>query len=351
MLEKVLSPARAYGAPVIVGTLKAEPEHFQVREWLGFAADGDGEHALLIVRKRNANTLWVARALARYAGLAPRDIGFAGLKDRRAVTEQAFTVPLGKRPVEFWEGMQGEGFEVLSAARHRRKLRRGAHKGNDFRIVLDRIEGDAAALQQRLQVIARDGVPNYFGAQRFGHDGRNLKTATAWLGQGAQPRDRAQRGFALSAARAAIFNLVASERVGRGDWNQLLAGDVANLNGTGSIFAVDNVDAELQRRCAELDLHPTGPLWGKGESPLSGAPAELERSVADRCAALSAGLAAQGLSHERRALRIQVRNLAWTLEGQRLILEFRLLRGAFATAVLGEIAAHAVDQWGDDDDA
>lgn len=351
MKTEVLAPARAYGAPVIQGTFKAEPEHFHVREWLGFDADGEGEHALLIVRKRNANTLWVARALARHAGIAPRDIGFAGLKDRQAVTEQAFTVPLAKQSLDIWEGYQGEGFEVLSAARHRRKLRRGAHKANDFRIVLDEITGDVGALQERLDVIARAGVPNYFGAQRFGRSGRNLEMAAAWFDNDAEPRDRTQRGFALSAARAAMFNLVLSERVRRGDWNRLLAGDVVNLDGTGSIFSIDKVDADLERRCAELDVHPTGPLWGRGELRTAHEPAEVESRVAERCAAFSLGLTANGLSHERRALRVPVKNLAWTLDDRRLILEFRLPRGAFATGVVAEVSGAASDQWGDDDDA
>lgn len=349
MIAEILAPACAYGEPVVRGTLKAEPEHFQVREWLGFEADGDGEHALLTVRKRKANTLWVARMLARHAGIAPRDVGFAGLKDRHAVTEQAFTVPLGKRPLEDLQGLRGDGFEVLSASRHRRKLRRGAHKGNDFRIVLDEADGDAAALEARLTAIAGAGVPNYFGAQRFGNGGANLQAAQGWFGDGVPPRDRTQREFVLSAARAAIFNLTLSERVRRGDWNRLLPGDVANLNGSGSIFEVATVDDELQRRCAALDIHPTGPLWGKGESPVGGAPAEVERAAASRCAAWSDGLVANGLSQERRALRIEVRNLAWTWDERRLILEFRLLRGAFATAVLAEIAAAAADRLGDED--
>lgn len=345
------SPARAFGAPVIAGSIKSEPEHFQVKEWLGFEADGEGDHVLLTVRKRNANTLWVARALARHAKIHPRDVGFAGLKDRQAVTEQAFTLPLGKQTPEDWQGMQGEGFEVLSAVRQRRKLRRGAHKGNDFRIVVDQVSGDEGALAERLAHIAAHGVPNYFGPQRFGRNAKNLDMAAEWFAAGKEPRDRAQRGFALSAARSAIFNQILARRVERGDWNLLLAGDVANLNGSGSIFSVETLDAQLQQRCSELDIHPTGALWGRGELPTKGVIAELEQAVAEQNASFIVGLSANGLEQERRALRAQVRNLAWTLEGARLILEFRLLRGSFATAVLAEIIGANANEIGEWDDA
>lgn len=346
----------AFGEPVVQGQIKTEPEHFQVREWLGFEADGAGDHVLVTVRKRNANTMWVARALARHARTHPREVGFAGLKDRHALTEQAFTLPWGQqRSLDEWQGFGGEGFEVLSAVRQRRKLRRGAHRGNDFRIVVDRLEGDLEALQERLKLIAQRGVPNYFGVQRFGRDGGNLDAATQWFTAGREPRDRAQRGFALSAARAAIFNAVLAERVRSGAWDTLLAGDVANLDGSNSVFSVENPDALLLQRCAELDIHPTGPLWGRGELRSREAVAELENAVAQRYVQYSNGLAAAGLNQERRSLRMSVRNLAWTCEHAQLILEFRLSKGSFATALLQEILGKGISGAatgvGEDEDA
>jgi tRNA pseudouridine13 synthase len=344
-------PVRAFGAAVSTGVIKKEPEHFRVREYLGFEADGEGEHVLLTVRKRNANTLWVARALARHAKIHPREIGFSGLKDRQALTEQAFTAPLGKLSLEHWQGLQGEGFEVLSAFRQRRKLRRGAHKANDFYIVIDELNGDPESLRERLDAIARCGVPNYFGPQRFGRNEHNLQAAAAWFIEGREPRDRVQRGFALSAARAAIFNQLLAQRVNQGNWNELLVGDVANLNGSGSVFCVEVLDEILRQRCTVLDIHPTGPLWGRGELSSKGSAAEWERALANQYAPFSLGLEAAGLQQERRALRAQVANLAWTLEAKRLILEFRLLRGMFATAVLAEIIGAGANGFGEDEDA
>ncbi|MET0224821.1 MAG: tRNA pseudouridine(13) synthase TruD [Dokdonella sp.] len=331
----------AHGGPAGNARLRAAPEDFVVCEWLGFEADGEGDHLLLKVRKRGANTLWVAKQLAKLGKIHPRDVGFAGLKDRDAVAEQSFTVPARSALGTQWTGVAGDGFEVLSAARQRRKLKRGALKGNDFVLVLRDFDGDCALLERRLQTLATSGAPNYFGPQRFGRGGHNITTALQWFsGEGPAP-ERADRGFALSAARAAIFNAVLAERVTSGHWNQLLDGDVVNLNGTGSFFPAATIDDTLRERCAQLDVHPTGPMW-HGDSLIStGAVAELETEVARRHEALANGLAKAGLEPERRPLRVPVRELSWRLDGRDLHLQFRLQRGSFATAVLHELIGNA----------
>lgn len=336
MFAEILSPPRAHGGPAGRARLRASPDDFVVREWLGFAPDGEGDHWLLRVRKRGANTLWVARQLARMAKIHPRDVGFAGLKDRDAVAEQAFTLPVRSAIGSNWIGVTGEGFEVVAAERHRRKLKRGALRGNDFEIVLRDFEGDRALLEARLNAIRLAGAPSYFGPQRFGRNGRNLDLAVAWFDGGATP-DRIERGFALSAARSAIFNAVLAARVGQDAWHRLQSGDVANLDGSGSIFGVDAVDATLRERCERLDIHPTGPMWGAGSPGSTGTVAQLEQQIADRFPSLAAGLSAAGLQAERRALRVRVQSLQWGFEGADMRLAFRLPRGAFATAVLHEL--------------
>jgi tRNA pseudouridine13 synthase len=329
----------AHGGPAGSARLRVSPEDFVVREWLGFDADGEGDHLLLKVRKRGANTMWVAKQLARLGKIHPRDVGFAGLKDRDAVAEQAFTVP-GRSAVPNWLGVTGDGFEVIGSERTRRKLKRGALKGNDFEIVLREFSGDTAVLEQRLQTLATAGAPNYFGPQRFGRNGSNIATAVAWFEGGPAP-ERADRGFALSAARSAIFNAVLADRIGAGTWNRLLDGDVVNLNGSGSFFLAETVDDTLRNRCQQLDVHPTGPMW-HGDSLLSkGATAELEMQAAQRFAALAAGLAKANMEPERRPLRVPVRELKWRIEGADVHLQFRLQRGSFATAVLHELISNA----------
>lgn len=327
----------AHGNPSLRGRLRSMPEDFVVREWLGFGADGEGDHWLLTVRKRGANTQWVAKQLARVAQIHPRDVGFAGLKDRNAVAEQAFTLPVRSVMTGDWLGVKGDGFEVIRAERHRRKLKRGALRGNDFEIFIRDVAGDTSSLDSRLASIATHGVPNYFGPQRFGRDGSNLVRARQWLSGEIQLQDRWERGFALSAGRSAIFNDVLAHRVSAGTWNRLQAGDVANLDGSNSVFKIDALDDTLIERCERLDIHPTGPLWGRGDLPSQGEVAALEQSVAAAESVLATGLPRAGLDQERRSLRLSVRELQWTAEPEGLRLRFRLGRGAFATAVLHEI--------------
>lgn len=340
LADPFLQVPTAHGDPLGRAVVRAQPEDFLVREWLGFEADGEGDHVLIKVRKRGANTFWVAKQLARIAKVPPHDIGYAGLKDRDAVAEQSFTVPVRSAVGLAWVGVSGEGFEVIAAERHKRKLKRGALRGNEFVIVLRDFCADASALDARLRRIAEEGVPNYFGPQRFGRAGSNLESAQRWFEAGARPEDRLQRSFAISAARSAVFNAVLAERVRAQTWNTLLEGDLANLDGSGSIFAVESLDETLRERCRILDLHPTGPLW-HGETTAARDVGDLERAVADRFRLFAEGLSRVGLEPERRALRVRVADLKWSFADATLTLSFRLTKGAFATAVLHEIVVDA----------
>jgi tRNA pseudouridine13 synthase len=337
--DAALAPPIAWGSgPLAIGALRTSPEDFQVIEWLGFEPSGAGPHALLTVRKRGANTEWVARELARAAGCKPFEVGFAGLKDRNAVTTQAFTVPRGKRAAEEFIGLAGEGYEVIAAAAHQRKLPRGALEGNRFEITVRELRCDAAALRERLEAIGRGGVPNYFGPQRFGRDAGNL---AAVMRAAERPEDRrrgrSDQGFMLSAARSVIFNAILAARIGQGSWNRLLAGDVANLDGRGSVFAVPVVDAELERRCTELDIHPTAPLWGEGEALSTGEVRSLEAALAAGFPEALAVIGGERMNAERRALRMRVRDLEHEYDQDVLRLRFALPAGSFATAVLREL--------------
>jgi tRNA pseudouridine13 synthase len=335
----------AWGPPPARGRIRAVPEDFHVEELLGFAPDGAGPHLLLEVEKRGANSGWVAAALASAGEVAARDVGMSGHKDRDAVTRQYYTVPASARPpAGGWAGFAGEGFRVLQATRHGRKLRTGTHRANRFRIVIRDAAGDAGPIVERLREIERGGVPNYFGPQRFGRDDANLTAARAWGSGGAAPRGRAARGFALSAARSRMFNTVLARRVRDGTWNRLVAGDAAMLDGSRSFFRVTTLDEPLLERCLVLDVHPSGPLHGRGALPVTGAVAETERDCAAQEPELAALLESQGLRHERRSLRVAVRSLAWRVEGATIELTFELPRGSFATAMLHELLEGA---WSD----
>ena len=325
--------ARAWGEPVCRAAVRFRPEDFMVDEVLGFEPDGDGPHTLLLVRKTGANTDWVARRLAREAGVAARDVGYAGLKDRQAVATQWFTIP--GSPNLDPTGLAADGIEILERSGHGRKLRRGSHRGNRFRLRLRRLEGRYPDIQQRLARIARYGVPNYFGEQRFGRDGSNLALARA-LASGAR-LDRRRRGFALSAARSEIFNQVLSERISEGTWDRLRVGDLAMLDGSASRFRIDHLSDDLESRAARLDLHPTGPLWGRGQPESAAETLAMELAVAGRLPDLVAPLVGAAMDHDRRALRLPVTGLDWNVADQEMTVSFQLPRGAFATAVLREL--------------
>lgn len=341
----------AHGLPPHRARLRCAPEDFRVDEVLGFSADGAGEHLLVQVEKRGANTAWVARELARIAGVRARDVSYAGRKDRNAVTVQHFTLWLGKRPEPDWFANVHPEYRVLSSVRHGRKLRLGALKGNRFRLVLRDLSGSVDDLDARLRVIHREGVPNYFGPQRFGRSAGNIARAERFFADPRSVRDREQRSLLLSTARSLIFNEVLSARVASGTWNTALQGEVCMLEGSHSVFRAVETDAALQKRMATGDVHPTGPLWGKGEVLSGGEVAALEQAVAQNLAVFARGLEQAGVACARRALRLPVNELCWQFDDQHtLTLNFFLPAGAYATAVLRELVQpYESDQGASDD--
>ena len=328
----------AHGQPQLRGRLRVAPEDFQVREEISFTLDGAGEHAWLWVRKRGANTEWVAKRLAERAGVPAGRVSYAGLKDRHAVTEQWFSVHLPGQADPDWNTDPHPDFTVLNTVRHSRKLRRGALSGNTFQITIRDLEGDTAELVTRFAQITTTGIPNYFGEQRFGREAGNLERAEALLSGREKVRDRHQRGLYLSAARSALFNAVLAQRVLDGSWNCALPGEVLMLAGRQSIFTIDEVDETIRQRVTDGDVHPTGPLWGAGQPLSRGAVRELEEAAIATLPIFRDGLATVGLEQERRALRLMVE--AGTVdcpEPQTAIFTFRLPAGAYATTVLREL--------------
>jgi tRNA pseudouridine13 synthase len=332
-----LQPPRAHGAPLPPAELKATPEDFHVEEQLSFEPSDSGPHWLLRVEKRTANTRWVAAQIARLAGVPAGDVGYAGLKDRHAVAVQWFSVPNRTMSAESWIDVRTAEFKVLEARANLRKLRRGALSGNRFCIRLRNVTWSREQLDSKLDALRAHGAPNYFGPQRFGRDGYNLDRVAAWVQSGVAPRGRAERSFALSAARSLMFNAVLARRVEAGDWSQLAPGDLASLDGSGSHFPVTAVDDELRRRLGVFDVHPSGPLWGRGLPASGGQALQHELDVSREFAAVAELLAAEGLTQERRALRCAIRGLSAQRDASTLTLSFALGRGQFATAVLREI--------------
>lgn len=330
--------------PALSGVIRSEAADFQVDEIPSVTPCGEGEHLWLNIRKTDANTDWVAGQLARLFSIKRQDVGYAGLKDRNAVTTQWFSLYLPGREIEDVGSMLEEPLasciEILQQSRHQRKLRPGTLEGNRFRIAVRDCSGDKAALEQTLQDIKQYGMPNYFGEQRFGQAFGNVQRASDWFAGQFKPKNRHQRSLYLSAARSWIFNHVLSARVVRQSWDRRLQGEVFMLDGSKAWF-VDDGSEDLSQRLADFDIHPSGVLWGRGRLESGAEAAKLEQAVANEFADLCAGLEKHGLKQERRALRVKLADLdhRWLTDNM-LQLEFSLPPGSYATVLLQQLVRY-----------
>lgn len=358
--------------PIKQALYKAKPEDFVVNERLEVDFTDAGEHLWLHIKKSGINTAYLAKLLSEWANIPLRDVGYSGLKDRQAVTTQWFSLRLPKKqkpdsdfaPVDIKEH---ETVKIIAEHWHNKKLNRGTHNANQFVITLRDIEfakdqtlGDKSSVEQHLQTISETGVPNYFGPQRFGFGGNNIRealnlfarplksTSSAKKKNKRKSAVREQNSMELSAARSLIFNQILAARVQDGSWNTGLNGEVFNLNGSGSIFASEHMDETLQARVASGDIHPTAVMWGTGNNKVAGDAAELENTVVQQdalLAALATGLEQREVKAQRRALRLPVEDLSWRWadeqdEEQTLVLSFTLTTGSFATSVLASVVEH-----------
>jgi tRNA pseudouridine13 synthase len=276
--------------------------------------------------------------------LRDRDVSYAGLKDKHAITRQWFCLHLLNRSVD-WSSWSDPALRILQITRHDKKLRRGAHRGNRFEIILRDVSGDIAAFEQRLGLIGMYGVPNYFGEQRFGRDGRNIELARRWIMQGCPRLQRQQLSINLSSLRSFLFNTVLAERVSLDNWSKPLRGEVFALHGSGSVFrqessASSQQQNELQQRIDSGDVNLSGPLPGR---PASLAPEDEVKAIEEGCLAPYVdwvdALIATGVDAMRRSLRIVPTDWQWThLDNNVWQLRFSLPKGCFATGVVRELA-------------
>ena len=336
--RRLAAMPHACGGPVGYGVIRTRTEDFQVDEMLGFEPAGIGQHVFLQVRKRDTNTLWLAKQIALLAGASQRDLGYAGLKDRHGVTTQWLSVDMAGRPEPDWRALESTQVEVLQVIRNPRKLRIGALRGNRFRLRVRQLQAHRQTLEQRLQLLRDSGMPNYFGEQRFGHDYANLAQAEALFERRLGRVERKLRGLLISAARSQLFNEVLAARIEQVSWDRPRAGDYFTLDGSRTGFAAEQQDNTLIERCRSMDIHPTGPLWGRGRPPVSGETLALEQTLLEPYGVLRNGLEHVGLQQERRPLRVRVGELRWELPGQdELLLEFSLPAGSYATVLLREL--------------
>ena len=327
-----------HGKPQGQGILKANPEDFVVVEDLGFAPDGEGEHLLVRILKTDCNTRFVADALAKFLKIHAREVSFAGQKDKHAVTEQWLCARLPGKEMPDLSQFLLEGCQVLEYARHKRKLRLGALKGNQFTLILREIS-DREDVERRLQAIAAQGVPNYFGAQRFGIGGSNLLGALRWAESGAPLRDRNKRSFWLSAARSGLFNQQVSIRLKKPEFNQVVDGDALQLAGRGSWFvATPEERAQLQERVDNRELMITAALPGSGEWGSQREALAAEQAAVAEETQLQALLVREKVEAARRAMLLYPQQMSWNWwDDVTVELRFWLPAGSFATSVVREL--------------
>lgn len=345
LLQACFDLPHAWGKPAAQGVLKANPEDFVVEEKLGFEPDGSGEHLFVEIEKRGLGTLEVQRWLAERFRLPLRNVAFSGMKDKQALTRQWFSLQLGVQACRAQAGLRDEvplaqhpGARILRAQPNRRKLQRGSHRQNRFRLRIRNVGGDRSAVQVRWEDLLQHGLPNYFGPQRFGYGGSTLLQAWQAATAGSVARGRGARSLQLSAARAFLFNRVLATRVADGSWQAARPGDLMQLAGSASLFAGEREEPSLlAARLSACDVHPTGPMWGRGEPMVSMETAQLESETVAHWHPLCSMLENAGLQQERRALRTLLTEASLAFEGSDLHLTFTLGRGSYATAVVREL--------------
>jgi tRNA pseudouridine13 synthase len=324
----------ALGVPVWRARLRSQPEDFQVTEHLGFTPGGVGEHWYVRIRKTGANTAWVAEGLAAFLGIKDFDVSYAGRKDRHAVTEQWFSCRVPGKAVPDWGALNLQGVEVLQAERHDKKLHRGEHAGNEFVIRLTHLQRDAgdvsddpsekADLTQRLERIARWGFPNYFGEQRFGHDGSNLAAADVLFAGGVVRAQ--QRGLCLSAVRSYMFNESLSALVEACEYGTL---EIVPYSAQVSAAASKS---RGRSRDEAAPLVPRGWMYG-----VSRKPTPALQALAEIYPQWCAGLAKLDVKAQQRDLWVRPGAFNWRIDGADLLLSFSLPVGSYATSLIREI--------------
>jgi len=328
-----------YGEPDCSAQIRCANEDFQVTEIPAFEPDGEGEHFYFKIKKNGENSDWVAKQLARFFDVTSKEVGYAGKKDRHAITVQWFSVCLPGVKTVAIEAFNTPTIEILDVQKHSRKLRTGALKGNKFSLVLRNVSDDKV-LAQRLAFVEK-GVPNYFGEQRFGINGANLQRGIALLKEEFKERNRTKKGLYISAVRSWFFNHILSTRIEQDTYNKVIAGDVVMLDGSKSHFLVDDI-AQISERMNAFDLHLTGPMLGRGRSIVTEDSQCWEQDLLVPYASIVERLAYMGLSQERRSLRLLPKQLtsvcrsAGTWE-----ISFELPPGSFATSVLRELCRYS----------
>jgi tRNA pseudouridine13 synthase len=324
--------------PGISGRIKSLPEDFEVEEVPAYQPCGEGEYLYLWIEKRDMGAEYFGRQVARRLGIGPGEVGMAGLKDRRAVTRQLVSVPVEVEPR--LNQLEGDGIRLLNVSRHGNKLKPGHLRGNRFRILIREPTSNAAAsLPALFERLGRQGLPNFYGGQRFGREGETVKLGLDLLAaKKTGVRNRFLRKLSLSAAQAALFNHYLTLRIQDGLLGKVLMGDVMAKWPVGGLFVAEDLAAE-QARCDARETVPAGPIFGRKMYPARAEAARREEEVLSKARMSRAAFHGFGklLAGTRRHNFIYVDDLTGIMEPEGIRLCFTLPAGSYATVLLREL--------------
>jgi len=323
--------------PAVAGTIRKEPEDFQVEEVPAYPPVGKGSHLFLRVEKKLHTTDEVIRALAKQLRIPAGQIGCAGMKDRVALTRQWLSVPAAARGR--LDSFRLEGVTILEADLHTNKLKTGHLKGNRFRIrIADLGPEDGEEIARRCALLEEKGIPNYFGPQRFGRDGRNEIVGRDLLSGRPGRHDKRTLRLLLSAVQSGLFNDLLARRISTGRFHQALQGDVMIKAETGGRFLCEDPGLDQPRMDAG-EIHPSGPIFGPKMQAAEGEPGDMEREVLS-----ASGLTAESFARfpkltrgTRRPLRLMPGEFRAEPAGDSVQLSFTLTSGGYATSVIREL--------------
>jgi tRNA pseudouridine13 synthase len=292
---------------------------------------------MLRFEKTGLNTQDAVRQIARALDSDPAQAGWAGLKDRHAVTKQWIT--LFNADAERALRLDLPGIHVLEAVPHPHKIRTGHLKANRFVI---RVRCAATCLDPAQTLLAQlcdTGAPNYYGEQRFGHGRNNLARARRWLLEdGPAPRDRFERKFLASTLQSEWFNQWLAARVRASGLQLAVRGDLMRKEDSGGIFVALDMD-DAASRMVSWAISPTGPIFGDEMRWPEADELEIEQNLWQR-----AGLSAERLRSlrkllpgSRRSARIRPADASLQTWAAGLELTFTLPKGAYATVILREL--------------
>lgn len=326
-----------HDVPAAGGVFKASPEDFEVEELPAYLPNGlpDGEHAFVWIEKRGLSTPDAAKLIARHVGLRDQDVSWAGLKDKHAVTRQWLSLPF--KAAAALAGFKAPGLEVKQLSRHRNKLKAGHLKGNRFSLVVRDVR-DVDAARASFERLVAQGLPNFFGDQRFGARGDNAERGKQILLSGGRHRDRFERKLFLSAFQSKLFNDVLEQRLERGLFATVLAGDVLKKHETNGEFVCEAPDVD-QPRANAFEVSAAGPLFGPEMRAATGVPGQLEADVLT-----SAGVTIDTFKTggdetrgTRRFFRVRLGDPTFEPGTGTFKVTFSLPAGTYATVVLDEL--------------